>query len=407
MARVFVGMSGGVDSSVAAALLVEQGHDVTGVYMKNWSEDLPGMHCPWAEDVADAKRVAVGLGIDFQVFDFQKEYKQNVVDYMIREYQAGRTPNPDVMCNQEVKFKLFLEAALAAGAEYIATGHYARVKHAVGGAALGNSGAVASRHGAHADSSLSPAELTAFRQSSAIQDESTLTPGLVKAPSLPNAARLLRAHDDNKDQTYFLYRVTSEALAKTMFPLGDFTKAEVRQMAKERGLWTASKKESMGICFVGQVGIREFLSEYVETRPGDIIDRQTGAVVGRHDGAIFYTLGQRHGLNVGGGLPYYVVGKDMAKNEVYVSRSIDDENLWRKELTLADVHWINQPPKGDTCQVRVRHRASLIDAAIVRANDNTGEKATVVLSEPQRAVAPGQSAVIYDGEECLGGGIIC
>ena len=154
MARVFVGMSGGVDSSVAAALLVEQGHEVTGVYMKNWSENLPGMHCPWAEDVADAKRVAVGLGIDFQVFDFQKEYKQNVVDYMIREYQAGRTPNPDVMCNQEVKFKLFLEASLAAGAEYIATGHYARVEHVADGAVLGNSGAVVSRHGVHLRNSL-------------------------------------------------------------------------------------------------------------------------------------------------------------------------------------------------------------------------------------------------------------
>lgn len=348
MARVFVGMSGGVDSSVAAALLVEQGHEVTGVYMKNWSEDLPGMHCPWADDVADAKRVAVGLGIDFRVFDFQKEYKQSVVDYMIREYQAGRTPNPDVMCNQEVKFKLFLEAAMAAGAEYIATGHYART----------------------------------------------------------SKRRLLRAHDDNKDQTYFLYRVTLGALAKTMFPLGNFTKAEVRQMAKERGLWTASKKESMGICFVGQVGIREFLSEYVETSPGDIIDQQTGAVVGRHDGAIFYTLGQRHGLDIGGGLPYYVVGKDMAKNEVYVSRSIDNQNLWRKELTLADVHWINQPPKDGAYQVRVRHRAPLIDAEIVRVND-ASEKVTVKLAESQRAVAPGQSAVLYDGEECLGGGIIC
>ena len=219
--------------------------------------------------------------------------------------------------------------------------------------------------------------------------------------------RLFRAHDDNKDQTYFLYRVTSGALTKTMFPLGDFTKAEVRQMAKERDLWTASKKESMGICFVGQVGIREFLSEYVETRPGDIIDRQTSAVVGRHDGAIFYTLGQRHGLNVGGGLPYYVVGKDMEKNEVYVSRSIDNGNLWCQELTLTDVHWINQPPEGDVCQVRVRHRAPLINAEITRVNDNAGEKVTVILSEQQRAVAPGQSAVIYDGQECLGGGIIC
>lgn len=344
--KVFVGMSGGVDSSVAAALLVEQGYDVTGVYMKNWSEDLPGMHCPWAEDVADAKRVAVGLGIDFRVFDFQKEYKQNVVDYMIREYQAGRTPNPDIMCNQEVKFKIFLEASLAAGADYIATGHYARVAH-----------------------------------------ESS------------SSAKLLRARDDNKDQTYFLYRVTSEALSKTIFPLGDFTKAEVREMAKERGLWTASKKESMGICFVGQVGIREFLSEYVKTAPGNIIDQQTGSVVGKHDGAIFYTLGQRHGLNVGGGLPYYVVGKDMEKNEVYVSRSIDNESLWRKELRLADIHWINQPPHKDrNVQVRLRHRGVLFDAKI--------DGDIVYLSASERAVAAGQSAVIYDGDECLGGGIV-
>ena len=387
MARVFVGMSGGVDSSVAAALLVEQGHEVTGVYMKNWSEDLPGMHCPWAEDVADAKRVAVGLGIDFRVFDFQKEYKQNVVDYMIREYQAGRTPNPDVMCNQEVKFKLFLEAALAAGAECIATGHYARTFSAAGPVARS------------APENFS-GKLKTF--SGAAPPRATR-----RADSCLSEGRLFCAHDDNKDQTYFLYRVTSEALAKTMFPLGDFTKAEVREMAKERGLWTASKKESMGICFVGQVGIREFLSEYVETSPGDIIDQQTGAVVGRHDGAIFYTLGQRHGLDIGGGLPYYVVGKDMAKNEVYVSRSIDDGNLWQKELTLADIHWINQSPKGDACQVRVRHRAPLINAEITRVNDDAGEKVTVQLSEPQRAVAPGQSAVIYDGEECLGGGIIC
>ncbi|QHU92563.1 tRNA 2-thiouridine(34) synthase MnmA [Candidatus Saccharibacteria bacterium oral taxon 488] len=387
MARVFVGMSGGVDSSVAAALLVEQGNDVTGVYMKNWSEDLPGMHCPWAEDVADAKRVAVGLGIDFQVFDFQKEYKQNVVDYMIREYQAGRTPNPDVMCNQEVKFKLFLEASLAAGAEYIATGHYARTFSPAGTVARS------------APENFS-GELKTF--SGATPPRATR-----RADSCLSEGRLFRAHDDNKDQTYFLYRVTSEALAKTMFPLGDFTKAEVREMAKERGLWTASKKESMGICFVGQVGIREFLSEYVETSPGDIIDQPTGAVVGRHDGAIFYTLGQRHGLNVGGGLPYYVVGKDMAKNEVYVSRSIDDDNLWRKGLTLADVHWINQPPKDGTYHIRVRHRAPLIKAEVTRVNNNDGEKITIALSEPQRAVAPGQSAVIYDGEECLGGGIIC
>ena len=340
MTKVFVGMSGGVDSSVAAALLVEQGHDVTGVYMKNWSQDLPGMKCPWAEDLADAKRVAVGLGIDFQVFDFEKEYRDKVVQYMIDEYQLGRTPNPDIMCNQEVKFRLFLDAALEAGAEAIATGHYARAQN----------------------------------------------------------GHLLRAKDENKDQTYFLYRVTNEALQKTLFPLGDYTKPEVRQMAQDRGLWTASKKESMGVCFVGSVGMREFLSQYVTTEPGAIIDRETGANVGEHDGAIFYTLGQRHGLDVGGGLPYYVVGKDMQKNEVYVSRNLDASEMWRKEITLQNIHWINELAESQPLQVRVRHRAPLIDAAL------SGE--TLTLSEPQRAVTPGQSVVIYSGEECLGGGIV-
>ncbi len=341
MTRVYVGMSGGVDSSVTAALLVEQGYDVTGVYMKNWSQNLPGMKCPWAEDLADAKRVAVGLGIDFVVFDFEREYKAKVVDYMIAEYQAGRTPNPDIMCNQEVKFKLFLDTALERGADMIATGHYART------------------HG----------------------------------------GQLLRAVDDNKDQTYFLYRVTSEALSRTLFPLGDYTKQQVREMARERGLWTASKKESMGVCFVGQVGIREFLGQYVETAPGDIIDRQSGQKLGRHDGAIFYTLGQRHGLDVGGGLPYYVVGKDMARNEVYVTTNLNDESMWRQSFTLNDIHWIHEAPAdSQPLHVRLRHRGDLKPCRL--------QGQTLHLDEPERAVAPGQSAVLYDGDSCLGGAII-
>lgn len=341
MSRVYVGMSGGVDSSLTAALLKEQGHEVTGVYMKNWTQDLPGMRCPWADDLADAKRVAVHLGIRFKVYDFEAEYKQRVVDYMIAEYQAGHTPNPDIMCNQEVKFKLFLETALADGADMIATGHYARTE----------------------------------------------------------AGRLLQATDDNKDQTYFLYRVTKEALEKTLFPLGELTKPEVRRMAEERGLVTAGKRDSQGICFVGSIGIKEFLSQYVTTEPGAIIDHDSGETVGEHEGAIYYTLGQRHGLNLGGGLPYYVVGKDMVSNVVYVSRNLTDESMWRKELSLGDIHWIDETPKeGEAIQVRLRHRGHLLPASI--------QKDRLVLNESERAVAAGQSAVLYLNGTVLGGGIV-
>lgn len=343
--RVYVGMSGGVDSSLTAALLVEQGYDVTGVYMKNWTQDLPGMRCPWADDLADAKRVAVQLGIDFKVFDFEKEYRHKVVDYMIDEYKLGRTPNPDIMCNQEVKFRLFLDLSLQDGADMIATGHYARVKD----------------------------------------------------------GQLLRATDANKDQTYFLYRVTSEALKKTLFPLGEFTKPDVRKMAQERGLVTASKKDSQGICFVGQIGIREFLTQYVEQKAGDIIDKQTGKVLGQHDGAIFFTIGQRHGLDVGGGLPYYVVEKNMDTNEVYVTTNLNDDALWKPELKVSSVHWIGEVPAAGQYRIRVRHRAPLADAELIP--DDDGE-IILKLENPERAVAPGQSVVIYDDEVCLGGGIV-
>lgn len=343
--NVYVGMSGGVDSSLTAALLKEHGYNVTGVYMKNWTQDLPGMKCPWADDLADAKRVAVQLGIDFKVYDFENEYKHKVVDYMIEEYRMGRTPNPDVMCNQEVKFKLFLEAALEDGADMIATGHYARVED----------------------------------------------------------GRLKMAADTNKDQTYFLYRVTGEALSKTLFPLGEFTKPEVRKMAEERGLFTAGKKDSQGICFVGKVGIRDFLSQYVTQTPGPIVDKKTGEVIGHHDGAIFYTLGQRHGLNLGGGLPYYVVGKSMEKNEVYVTTDLNDGTLWKNEVTLTAVHWINEAPNEGEYTIRVRHRAPLTLARLSLREDGT---TVLMLDDPERAVAAGQSVVIYSGDECLGGGIV-
>ncbi len=339
--KVYVGMSGGVDSSVTAALLKDQGYDVRGVYMKNWSQDLPGFVCPWKEDYLDAKRVAVHLGIDFKLYDFEAEYRHKVVNYMVAEYQAGRTPNPDIMCNQEVKFKLFLETALEDGADLIATGHYARIKN----------------------------------------------------------GQLLAGLDKNKDQSYFLYRVTEEALRKSLMPIGELQKPEVRKIAKKLGLATADKKDSQGICFVGKVGIKDFLLAELGPQPhGSIVD-QKGKEIGQHDGAIFYTIGQRHGLDVGGGLPYYVTKKDMKTNTVYVTTDLDDKALWSKNLTLQDLHWINQKPgAAKPYQARLRYRGLLVECKI---KDNQ-----LVLKEEQRGLAAGQSAVIYDGNLVLGGAIL-
>lgn len=343
--KVYVGMSGGVDSSVTAALLKEKGYDVTGVYMKNWSQDLPGFHCPWKEDYQDAKRVAVQLNIPFKMYDFEKQYRQKVVDYMVEGYKAGITPNPDIMCNQEVKFKLFLDAAIEDGADLIATGHYARIMD----------------------------------------------------------GKLYKGKDDNKDQTYFLYRVTAEALSKSLMPVGELEKSEVRKMAKKLGLATADKKDSQGICFVGKVGIKDFLLAELGEQPHGAIVDQNGKIIGEHDGALFYTIGQRHGLNIGGGLPYYVVSKNMAKNEVYVTTDLQDSRLWKKQLNLSGLHWINDAPEvGKTYFVRTRYRAPLVKC-IVEIGGDTGH---VLLKEDVRAVTPGQSAVIYDADSVVGGGVV-
>ena len=373
MKTVYVGMSGGVDSSVSALLLKGQGHKVVGVYMKNWSRDLPGMKCPWAEDLADAKRVAVKLGIDFEVWDFENEYREKVVEYMLDEFRKGNTPNPDIMCNQEIKFKLFYEKAIAAGADYIATGHYARVKD----------------------------------------------------------GKLLRAVDENKDQTYFLYRISDEALAHTIFPIGEMTKPEVKKLAEEKGLHNAYKKESMGVCFVGEVGMKDFLKEYIDVRPGEIREAESDKVLGYHEGAVFYTIGQRHGLYLDGekgvindGLPYYVVKKDIEKNIVYVSKNLNHEAIWARGLTLKELFFrlgafrsaaardLAREPRGDGSErrgperkkspsnvlVRLRHRAPLIPASF--------DGNTLHFESEIKRPASGQSAVLYDGEVCLGGGII-
>ena len=343
--KVFVGMSGGVDSSVSALLLKQQGYDVTGVYMKNWSRDLPGMKCPWAEDLADAKRVEVKLGIDFGVWDFEKEYFEKVVEYMLREFKAGNTPNPDIMCNQEIKFKLFYEKAMGRGADFIATGHYARIKDGC----------------------------------------------------------LLKAVDEKKDQTYFLYRISDEALAHTIFPIGGMLKPDVKKLAEENGLHNAYKRESMGVCFVGEVGMKDFLKEYIDIKPGEIREIETERVVGYHEGAVFYTIGQRHGLYISGnvgevntGLPYYVVKKDLDRNIVYVSRNLNDKNVWAKQLELKDVILRNEEINNLT--VRLRHLGELIPATL--------EGDTLHFQQSIKKPAAGQSAVFYDREICLGGGII-
>ncbi len=378
MKTVYVGMSGGVDSSVSALLLKEQGYHVVGIYMKNWSKDLPGMKCPWAEDLADAKRVAVKLGIDFEVWDFEEEYRKKVVDYMLDEFKKGNTPNPDIMCNQEVKFKLFYEKAMKAGADFIATGHYARV--------LPTGPAVAA--------------------SPTVLDIRLRAAGTPPAPS-PAGVALARAKDENKDQTYFLYRISEEALSRTIFPIGEMKKPEVKKLAKEKGLHNAYKKESMGVCFVGEVGMKDFLKEYIETEPGEIREIEGDKVLGYHEGAIFYTIGQRHGLYLNGekgvindGMPYYVVKKDVQKNIVYVSKNLNDENLWTDELKLKDIFLRNAPDKNKNFPVlvRLRHRAPLVPAEF------DGKK--LIFKEKIKRPASGQSAVIYDGEVCPGGGII-
>ncbi len=339
--RVLVGMSGGVDSSVSAALLLEQGYEVIGGFMKNWSD------CDWREDRRDAMRVAAKLGVEFYTFDFEKQYRDQVVEYMYREYQAGRTPNPDVMCNKCVKFDLFLKEADRLKCDYIATGHYTRT----------------------------------------------------------DGERIYAGKDPNKDQSYFLWAIDPAVLPRVLFPIGDMLKPEVRAKAEELGLSTAKKKDSQGICFIGEVDLVQFLKERIKPDPGKIVDTE-GRELGQHEGLAYYTIGQRHGLDVGGGTPYYVVEKRQDTKELVVSSNYHPE-LYKSKLEVADLNWFNDrltPVSPQKCKARIRYRQPLQDCMISR-NDKR-KLVTVKFTEPQRAVTSGQSIVFYQNEEMLGGGII-
>lgn len=345
-------MSGGVDSSVAALLLKNQGYKVTGVFMKNWSD--PAWPCPWQEDRADAMRVCLKLGIPFETWDFTKEYKAKVVDYMIREYAAGRTPNPDVMCNKEIKFGLFFNRAIQSGADFIATGHYVRK---------------------------------------------------IKSQKLNLKNYVLaRARYLNKDQSYFLWTLKQEQLAKCLFPIGEIeSKAEVRKIAEGASLPTAGKKDSQGICFMGPVDIKEFIRPYVKTEIGDIVTT-SGQKIGTHGGLDFYTIGQRKGIGIGGTGPYYVAQKDYQTNTLVVASVSDQKFLESRLLVAGEVSFINEEPlRRMGIQAAIRYRQEPVPAKLEKIE---GGRWRVDFEKPVRAITSGQSVVFYNGDEMLGGGVI-
>ncbi len=415
---VMAALSGGVDSSVAAALLQERGFDVTGIHIKMWSD--PDIPCNFKEDRMDAVRVAARLGIPFETWDLTQEYKQAVVEYMIREYAAGRTPNPDVMCNREIKFGVFLRRALQAGADFVATGHYARV---VPSESLSGG---APRHFTAAARSLAPAARS-LRVSAVSPPEAE-----TKQTALPIAAnskmprpaaslyRLFKAIDENKDQSYFLWTLTQEQLRHCLFPIGEYAKPEVREMARKFGLPTAEKKDSQGICFIGEIDIREFLKKRIPTERGAVLTT-SGRRVGEHEGVEFYTIGQRHGIGAGGGgIPYYVTRKDFETNTLTVAEGPYDEKLFSRELVAGDIHWISgvAPALSFRCEARIRYRQPLQEARIMNyelgIRGGVFSSSTIIpnsrfliqFDSPQRAITPGQSIVFYCGEEMIGGGII-
>ncbi len=348
--RVVVGLSGGVDSAVAALLLQQQGYAVTGLFMKNWEEDDTDSRCGAEEDLKAARAVCAQLGIELKTVNFSTEYWDRVFHYFLEEHKRGRTPNPDVLCNKEIKFKAFLDHALDLGADLIATGHYARVEK---------------RDGVY---------------------------------------RLLKAHDAQKDQTYFLYALGQAPLSRALFPIGHLTKPEVRELAHAAGLPNYDRKDSTGICFIGERDFKSFLARYLPAQPGDI-RALTGERLGRHDGLMYYTLGQRQGLGIGGaGEAWYVARKDMASNTLYVVQGEHHPALFSGGLTADDLQWVTgaAPALPLHCAAKSRYRQPDQDCVLSAATDGVA----VHFDQPQRAITPGQAVVFYDGEECLGGGTI-
>ncbi|CAM3836197.1 tRNA 2-thiouridine(34) synthase MnmA [Rheinheimera salexigens] len=354
--KVIVGMSGGVDSSVSAYLLIQQGYQVEGLFMKNWEEDDNDEYCAAAEDMADAQNVCDKLGIVLHKVNFAAEYWDNVFEYFLAEYKAGRTPNPDIMCNKEIKFKAFLEfAAEALQADYIATGHYVRRRF------------------------------------------------------IDGHWQLLRGLDNNKDQSYFLYTLNEQHVSQTLFPIGELEKPEVRAIAEEQGLITHDKKDSTGICFIGERKFKDFLQQYLPAQPGDIVSVD-GAVIGQHDGLMYHTLGQRKGLRIGGlrdasEEPWYVVDKDLVNNQLIVAQGHDHPRLLSTGLIAKQLHWTDRkgPSAELKCSVKTRYRQQDIGCTLIPQENGD---VMVTFDTPQKAVTPGQSAVFYLNDVCLGGGII-
>ncbi|MSR84834.1 tRNA 2-thiouridine(34) synthase MnmA [Candidatus Uhrbacteria bacterium] len=354
--KVLVGMSGGVDSSVAAALLVQAGYEVIGGFIKNWSDtkDLWTGECAWRGERRDALRVAARLDIPLLTFDFEKEYRKRVLDRMFAEYEQGLTPNPDVLCNEEIKFGLFFEEAMKAGCEFVATGHYARVKR-----------------------------------------------------DRTGSAHLLKGADPDKDQSYFLHRVSQKVLRQTLFPIGHLKKARVRKLAEQLKLSTASKPDSQGICFVGKLDFHDFLRKRIKSKPGKIVDEH-GAILGQHDGLDAYTIGQRTGLKVSHDQrAWYVVAKDRNKNQLIIVPDREHPLLYQKQATVRGVNWI-VPPKKMPCKIdaAIRYRQKPEKARLILCHSSEGGNLRLEFRHPVWALAPGQSAVFYRGTECLGGGFI-